>query len=118
LTRATSFGGKPARATRPRSILKTRDAVAREPSPAGYAIGGHIEARGDLAVGVPVGGQQHRLRADDDAVGEREAGRPALELATHVGVELDRCRHSPHAITSVNPRALFNTTELAAGSTN
>jgi hypothetical protein len=105
-TWATSSGGKTARTTRPRSILKTLDALSREPfSPAGDAIGGHIEARGDLAIGVPLGRQQHQLRAHHDAVGQRQAGRAARELSTDLGVELDRCRHSSHAITFVNSPA-------------
>jgi len=110
LTWATSSGGKTARATRPRSILKTLDALEREPfSPAGDAIGGHVQARGDLAVGVPGGRQQHQLRADHDAIGQRQAGRAALQLPTDIGVELDRCRHSSHAITFVNQPAAPST---------
>jgi hypothetical protein len=74
LTWATSSGGKTARTTRPRSILKTLDALSRELfSPARDAIGGHIEARGDLAIGVPLGRQQHQLRPHHDAVRQRQA---------------------------------------------
>jgi hypothetical protein len=110
LTCATSSGGKTARTTRPRSILETLDALSSEPfSPAGDAIGGHIEARGDLEIGEPLGRQQHQLRTHHHAVGQRQAARAALELTTNLGVELDRCRHSSHAITFVNSPAAPST---------
>jgi len=53
---------------------------------------------------VTVGRQQHQLRANDDAVGQRQTASPPLKLATHLAVvEFDRCRHSSHDITFVNP---------------
>jgi hypothetical protein len=51
---------------------------------------------------VALGGQQHELGADDNPVGQRQAGRPLIELAAGLGVELDRCCHSSHAVTFVN----------------
>jgi hypothetical protein len=56
---------------------------------------------------VTIGCQQHQLRANDDAVGQRQAAGPLHKLATHLAVvEFDRCRHSSHAITFVNLAAV------------
>ncbi|MDQ5809052.1 MAG: hypothetical protein M3320_10285 [Actinomycetota bacterium] len=68
---------------------------------------------------MPISGQQHQLRANHDAVGQRQAARPPLKLTTRLSIKLDRCRRDSHAITFVNPRGnSFNsTTELPAGST-
>ncbi len=60
LTSATSSGGKAARATRPRSILETLESLLAEASsPVSDAVGRHVYPRGDLAVGMPLGRQQH-----------------------------------------------------------
>jgi hypothetical protein len=91
-------------------ILKTLDAVRREPSsPATDAIGRHVDSLGDLAVGAPVGGQQHDLGAHDNAVGQRQAARAALKLKTALAIEFDRRGHASHAITFVNQTAAPST---------
>jgi hypothetical protein len=103
LTCATSCGGKTARATRPRSILKTLDALNGKPfSPVRDPVGRHVHPRSDLTIGAPVGGQQHQLRADHNPIGQRQAARPPLKLTTGLLIKLDRCRRHSHAITFVN----------------
>lgn len=103
LTSATSSGGKTARPPRPRSILEPLDAfVAEASSPIPDPVGRHIDALGDLAVGVALGGQQHELGAHDNPVGQRQAGRPLRELAANLSLELDRCCRSSHAVAFVN----------------
>jgi hypothetical protein len=110
LTCATSCGGETTRATRPRSIIKPRDALGREPSsPASDAVGRHVDPPRDLAITVPVGGQQHELGANDDAIGQSQAARPPLKLTADLPVELDRCRHSPHATAFATPPAVPST---------
>jgi len=54
---------------------------------------------------MSVGRQQHQLRADHHPIGQRQARRPTLELTANLGVELDGCCHSSHAITFVNQSA-------------
>jgi len=101
-TSATSSGGKTARATRPRSILKTpKSLLAEASSPVPDAIGRHVDARGDLAIRVALGRQQHKLGTNHHPVGQRQARRPPPQLDTGLAIELDRCCHSSHAITFV-----------------
>jgi hypothetical protein len=87
-------------------ILKSLDALPGKPSsPVADAIGGHVHALRDLAIGAPVGGQQYQLRANDDPIRQRQAARATLKLAANVCVKLDRCRRASHAITFVNQPA-------------
>ncbi|MCA1681277.1 MAG: hypothetical protein LC777_21205, partial [Actinobacteria bacterium] len=51
---------------------------------------------------MPLGGQQHELRADHDTIGQRQAARPPLKLTTRLLVKLNRCGRQSHAITFVN----------------
>ncbi|MCA1680189.1 MAG: hypothetical protein LC777_15170, partial [Actinobacteria bacterium] len=51
---------------------------------------------------MTIGRKQHQLRANDDAVGQRQAASAALQHAAHLRIEFDRCGHPSHAITFVN----------------
>jgi hypothetical protein len=88
-------------------IVKTLDALGVKPSsPIADALGRHVHPPGDLYVRGSVGRQQHQLRANDNAVGERQTARATLKLDTLIGIKLDRCCRSPHAITFVNQTAV------------
>jgi hypothetical protein len=61
VTSAICSGGKTARATRPRSILKPLEALGVEaPPPATDHLLVHIKAPRDLPVGVTLGGVEHQ----------------------------------------------------------
>jgi hypothetical protein len=81
LTWATSSGGKTARATRPRLIYKTIQAIGCESSPPlTNHLGAHLKPSGDLSVRQAISGVEHKLCPLHIAVGQRQLRRAPLKL--------------------------------------
>ena len=101
LTCATCCGGKTARATRPRSILKTVNPLAGEAtSPPPDDLGRAIEPRRDLDVAQPVGRVERQLGPLHHLVGQRVTRRPTLELGALLGAQDNLGGAASHHLTS------------------
>src|SRR4051795_12151971 len=122
LTSATCCGGKTARATRARLVLKPIQPIVEEaPSPLPHDPGGRIQPRGDLGIGNTRGGVQHDPRPLNLLPRPLLSPRHPRQLAALTLAELDlvtgRARH--RSITSPCPPQLLHRfrLELADGST-
>src|SRR4051794_22262639 len=123
LTSATCCGGKTARATRARLVLKPIQPIVEEaPSPLPHDPGGRIQPRGDLGIGNTRGGVQHDPRPLNLLPRPLLSPRHPRQLAALTLAELDlvtgRARH--RSITSPCPPQLLHRfrLELADGSTS
>src|SRR3954469_381143 len=123
LTSATCCGGKTARATRARLVLKPNQPIVEEaPSPLPHDPGGRIQPRGDLGIGNTRGGVQHDPRPLNLLPRPLLRPRHPRQLAALTLAELDlvtgRARH--RSITSPCPPQLLHRfrLELADGSTS
>jgi len=95
-TSATCSGGKTARATAPRSVIETVEALLEEASsPAPDDLRRRVEPGRDLDVRQPVGGVEDKLRPLDHLVRQRVTGRPPLELDPLLGRQNDLMRALP-----------------------
>jgi hypothetical protein len=97
LTWATCCGGKTTRATRPRSILKASQPLAREAtSPAPDHLRIAIQPLGDLRIAESLGRVEHQLGPLDDPVRQRLARGPTRKLAALLGTQDDLDETASH----------------------
>ena len=101
LTSATCSGGKTARSTRPRVILKPIQPFSTEPlSSPGDAIDGAVQPRGDVDVLHPVGRVEDHPRPLHHPERQRDRDRPPLKLNPLGFAELNRHRAGPGRVHS------------------
>jgi len=128
-TRATSSGGKTARATRQRSILEPRQPLVVEASsPASDDLRRDLQPAGDLHVRQPLGRVQDHLRPLHNRMRERVTRDPPLKLSPLLAAQNDPVRassrhrrnrfaattHLPQALPNFRPGALSDQANRAA----